>query len=216
MLADLLQLLWRRLVEPSWPSIHAVLQKDIEYRSRRLAQGGLARLFADLSPSARFHGSELRVRQRTTAVRQLGGRGLLLLPSAFIGPRVASLLEPPWPPSLIYPARGASRLLNSDTPLPSQRALARLIGPTRATILRTLIDPATTTTLAQLLHRSPGNIADHLSVLRQADLVTGSRNGRSVIYRLTPLGRTIIAQTERVEPIALTPHEEPGGPNPDQ
>jgi DNA-binding transcriptional ArsR family regulator len=196
LLADLLQLVWRRLVEPSWPSIHAVLRKDIEHRSRRLTEGGLARLFADFSPATQFRGSELRIRQRTNAVRRLGGRGLLLVPSAFIGPRVASMFEQPWPPSLIYPARGASRLLSSEKP-PSQHALARLLGPTRATILELLVDPTSTTAIAQLLGRSPGNIADHLSVLHDANLVTNNRNGRYVIYSLTDLGRTIIRPADR-------------------
>jgi len=189
-LAELLDLVWQCLVEPSWPAISDLLRKDIAYRSRRLADGGLARLFADFSPLVRFHGARLKVSQRTNAVRELGGQGILLMPSVFIGPRIGSMIDPPWPSSLIYPARGAGRL-GSERQYPPEPAVARLIGPTRAEILEALVEPTTTSALAQSLRRSPGNIADHLAVLRDADLVTATRNGRHVIYGLTALGEAL-------------------------
>jgi DNA-binding transcriptional ArsR family regulator len=194
-LAELLELVWQRLIEPSWPVIDDLLRRDIAYRSRRLADGGLARLFSDLSPFARFQGSRLKVRQRTTAVRELGGHGILLMPSVFIGPRIASMIDPPWPSSLIYPARGAGRL-GVSTQHRREPAVARLIGLTRATILQELVEPTTTSALARKLRKSPGNVADHLAVLRNADLVTAARSGRYVIYSLTSLGEALISRRE--------------------
>ena len=49
LLADLLEVLWVELLEPDWPRMRELLERDIAYRARRLAEGGLVRLFGDLS-----------------------------------------------------------------------------------------------------------------------------------------------------------------------
>jgi DNA-binding transcriptional ArsR family regulator len=189
-LADLLALVWRELMEPEWPALRELLERDVSYRGRRLAEGGLARLFDDLSPSVVLRGRRLRVQQRSTATTELGPAGLLLNPSAFISPRVATMQDPPL---LIYPARGTAALLGQARD-PLGPALGRLIGSTRADILATLAEPASTTSLAHHLRRTPGNIADHLSVLHNAGLVSRQRVGRSVLYSRTPLGQAIVDQ----------------------
>jgi DNA-binding transcriptional ArsR family regulator len=187
-LADALAAVWRMLLEPAWPTVRELLERDVAYRARRLAEGGLARLFEDLAPVVSLRGHELRVRQRTNAKIELGENGLLLSPSAFIAPRVATMLEPP---ILIYPARGTAALLGRER-ADIGPALSRLIGPTRTEILGLLDEPATTTTLAHRLRRSPGNVADHLAVLRTAGLVTRRRAGRQVLYWRTPLGQATL------------------------
>jgi DNA-binding transcriptional ArsR family regulator len=189
-LADLLALLWHELVEPSWPELREVLERDVAYRARRLAEGGLVRLFADLAPAVSLRGRRLRVQQRSTATVELGATGLLLCPSAFISPRVATMAEPPL---LIYPARGTTALLGRKPPEQGP-ALSRLIGSTRAEILASLAEPSTTTSLAHALRRSPGNVADHLAVLLEAGLVTRRRAGRTVLYSRTPLGQAILGR----------------------
>ncbi len=187
-LAELLALLWGELVEPEWPTVRELLERDVTYRAQRLADGGLARLFEDLSSAVALSGRRLSVRQRSTATVELGPTGLLLSPSAFMAPRVATVLEPP---VLIYPARGTAALLGPE-PYEHTEALSRLLGTARADILATLAEPTTTTRLAHRLHRSPGNVADHLVVLRQAGLVSRRRAGRTVVYSLTPLGQAML------------------------
>ena len=188
-LADLLELLWQRILEPSWPSIRELLERDIAHRTRRLGEGGLARLFDDLSPLVSLHGRRLRVHQRSEAVVELGPTGLLLTPSAFIAPRIGSM---PRPPMLLYPARGTAALLDGAQEDGRRPELARLIGPTRAEILLSLGDPTSTTSLSRRLRRSPGNVADHLSVLHQAGLVSRRRAGRSVLYTRTALAQAML------------------------
>jgi DNA-binding transcriptional ArsR family regulator len=189
-LADALAAVWTMLLEPSWPEVRDLLDRDVAYRARRLAEGGLVRLFEDLAPVVWLCGHELRVRHRTTATTELGANGLLLTPSAFIAPRVATMLEPP---VLIYPARGMAALLGRS-PAETGPALSRLMGATRAEILGLLDEPSTTTTIAHRLHRSPGNVADHLAVLRMAGLVARRRAGRRVLYRRTPLGQATVGR----------------------
>jgi DNA-binding transcriptional ArsR family regulator len=192
MLADQLEILWRSLLEPSWPSIRELLERDIAHRARALVDGGLARGLDDLSPSVSFRRRRLYVRQQTAAVRHLNGSGLLLEPSAFIGPRPATMLDEPWPAALIYPARGAGNLGLERGPERSSAELAALIGGTRASILASLREPTSTTALARALNRSAGNIADHLAVLLSNGLVTRERDRRQVLYARTQLGQTLL------------------------
>jgi DNA-binding transcriptional ArsR family regulator len=187
-LAHLLEAVWRELLEPSWPALRELLERDVSYRSRRLAEGGLARLFEDLSPRVSLHGRRLRVQQRTQATVELGPVGLLLSPSAFITPQVATMSDPP---VLVYPARGTAALLGYEGAR-QDRAISRLLGATRAEILATLAEPASTTGLAHRLRRSPGNVSDHLAVLHDAGLVSRRRSGRSVLYARTELGEAIV------------------------
>lgn len=135
------------------------------------------------------------MRQRTDAEVRLEGQGLLLIPSAFIWPQVATMIDPPWPPALIYPARGVGALWTEPT-TGGETSLADLIGGTRATIVAALGEPASTTALARRLGRSPGNVADHLRVLRANGLVTRTRVGRQVLYSRTPLANALMVGNE--------------------
>jgi hypothetical protein len=117
---------------------------------------------------------------------RLGGKGLLLMPTVF--GTLISYVEPPWPYALVYPARGVANLLGPPPPQGGAAALARLVGPYRAQVLRALAVPATTTQLVHQLGLSLGAVGGHLAVLRESGLVTRTRTGRSVRYERTPLG----------------------------
>lgn len=122
----------------------------------------------------------------------LGGRGLLLVPSAFASDVPVTITEPPWQPTLIYPARGVATLWESGgerTP----KALAAVIGQTRAALLAELDAPRSTTDVARLLGITPGGASQHVGALRAAGLVAGRREGRSVLYVRTPLADALVA-----------------------
>jgi DNA-binding transcriptional ArsR family regulator len=190
-IAELLEAIWTGLVMPSWPQIQAVLERDILYQSRALARHGLAAVLDDVAPSLAQEGGPLLARDDGNERRTLDDAGILLVPSAFIWPRTATVHSPPSAPLTIrYPARGAEALWSP--PSQRDRRLQRLIGGTRAQILEALDEPMHTTALALHLRRSPGNIADHLSVLRNSGLVDKVRLGPHVIYSRTSLGEAIL------------------------
>jgi DNA-binding transcriptional ArsR family regulator len=194
-LADLLGAVWEGLVAPSWQLIRNVLERDILYRSRSLARGGLAGLLGDLEPLVTLVEPEIRIRTSVAATRALDGRGLLLRPSAYIWPYAAVSLDEQRPAELVFPARGVAALLMSE-PQRLDGALAALIGSTRAQVLSRLDEPMHTSGLARLFGRSPGNIADHLKALRDSGLIDRVRVGRQVVYSRTRLGDALLFGVE--------------------
>lgn len=192
LLTDLLDCCWAVLLAPRWPRLRDLLDADIAYHARRLADGGLERLFTDLHPQVRWRDGTLRVAIRAAARRDLAGEGLVLLPSAFNWPAVTVMLDPPWQPTLIYPARGVAALWQPAATTPPA-ALGRLLGRTRAELLLALAEPASTSALARRLGRSPATVSEHLAILRDTDLVTATRARHQVLYERTPLGIALTA-----------------------
>ncbi|HEU4975778.1 MAG TPA: DUF5937 family protein [Baekduia sp.] len=186
-LATVLEDYWSRAVEPVWPRVRSFLDADIAYRARRLASAGPAALFADLADDVTWRERELEVVvPRHEATIELGGRGLVLMPTAFSATRPSVIDRAPWQPTVVYPARGIATLWAEAAPAPD--GLARLLGATRAGILADLAAPRSTTELAQRLSLSPAGASHHLAVLRDAGLVTSRREGRAVLYVRSALG----------------------------
>lgn len=189
-LAELMARVWDTLLAPFWPRMRAVLEADVAFHSRRLADGGPERLFADLHPKVRWAAGTLTVDRRPEHVRTLDGAGLLLVPSVFVRPDVVSGFDPPWQPTLVYPARGTATLWSVPGPA-SAEPLIRLLGPNRAAILTHLDGPTTTSVLARRHELALSSVSAHLSVLRDAGLLTSYRAGHRVLYERTPLGLTL-------------------------
>ncbi|MFL6118729.1 DUF5937 family protein [Actinophytocola sp.] len=190
LLADTLDACWRRLVAPSWPRIRDVLEGDITHRTRRLADGGLAAVLGDLHPRIRWQHPTLVVDHPSTGYRDVEA-GLVLMPSAFEWPNVGVILDKPWLPTIDYPARGIAALWE-PSPDPSA-ALARLLGGTRAALLAALTEPTSTTGLARRCALPNSTVSEHLTVLREAGLITTHRVGRYLHHTRTPLGTQLAA-----------------------
>ncbi|MEU2229452.1 DUF5937 family protein [Streptomyces vietnamensis] len=188
-LADLLRAAYEALIAPEWPRLRALLEADVAYHSRRLAEGGLERLLGELHPAFDWAAetATLRVDYPGEHDRPLDGQGLVLMPSVFTWPDVVSGFDPPWQPTVVYPARGIGGLWSEPRDR-TPEALARLLGPVRADVLCALAEPMGTTALAHLLGRAPSSVSAHLAVLRDAGLLTSRRYGHQVLYERTPLG----------------------------
>ncbi|MFK0258948.1 DUF5937 family protein [Streptomyces sp. NPDC090445] len=186
-LSDLLEQAWTALIAPHWPRLRALLEADILFHSRRLAAGGLEALFDGLHPDLAWSGNTLTIRKPGHHDRSLDGQGLLLMPSAFVWPEVVGGYDPPWQPTLVYPARGIGALWTAPAG-PAPQSLARLLGRGRADVLCALAEPASTTALARHLGLAPATVSAHLKALRGAGLLLSSRHGHHILYERTPLG----------------------------
>ncbi len=192
-LATTLETAWHELLAPDWPQLRAICERDVVHRAGLLSRSGWGAAIDDLHRGVRWRGGglEIALDQHPNQVIDVGGAGLLLVPSALIWPRVAAHTDAPWPRTLIYPARGIAVLWSAPTAA-SPAALAALIGRSRATLLVALAEPASTTQLARGLGLAPGAVGDHLTVLRNAGMVHRARSGRSVLYQRTPLGDALV------------------------
>jgi DNA-binding transcriptional ArsR family regulator len=191
-LADLVDALarWHALaIAPHWERLRTVLTAEVARQSRRLADGGPELALRNLHPSIRWQPGYLTVEMRWAARFRLGGKGLLLVPSAFwqgVGPIVLGS----WQPTLLYPASGVELMWLTERIAPN--ALAAVLGATRARLLTELEQPATTSQLARRLGLAAPGVSQHLKRLRNAGLVTADRDGREVRYRRTPLATELI------------------------
>lgn len=184
---------WQLALAPYWARIRAILDADILYRSRRVAEYGAGRLFNDLHPSVSWDDHALRLARRPRPLpRETAGPGLLLIPSAFTGPSPFTRVAPPEPPQLAYPARGTGTLWE-PRPVTGAGALSAVLGRSRTLLLTELETPASTTELARRTGLSPAAVSQHLTALRNAGLVTAHRAGRSVLYARTSTAEGLLA-----------------------
>jgi DNA-binding transcriptional ArsR family regulator len=190
LLADRIHEAWRRLVAPFWPRIAALVDADVAYRSHLLAGRGLGPVLDDLHPRIRWREGTVTVDDPSERTVNLDGRGLVLMPSAYVWPAVVVMVDEPWQPTIIYPARGIAELWQSPSTPPA--ALGRLLGRTRALLLTGLDAPASTTSLAGRLGLSPSGVSRHLIALRDAGLVQSTRHGHEVRYARTRLGSDVL------------------------
>ncbi len=98
---------WDTCFAPHWLRMRTILEADIVYRGRQIAQGGLFTMLNDLSGAVEFDGRVISVRLKNPASRteKTDGLGLTLVPTMFT--RSLCSREPRDPPLLMYPVRGA-------------------------------------------------------------------------------------------------------------
>lgn len=186
------RLAWEALVAPLWDRMRGMLDADITTRARQLADGGLEQLFAHLHQRARWQNDRLHLTGLGPGSIDLRGRGLVLVPTVFGWPNLGiGPTGDTWEtsPALTYPMLGSGRLWEPVTQPP---AITRLLGAGRAAVLAKALFPSTTTSLAQRLDLAPATVSQHLTVLRDAGLVTAERRGREVLYRQTPLAAALL------------------------
>ncbi|MGW6495288.1 ArsR/SmtB family transcription factor [Nonomuraea angiospora] len=172
-------------VEPLWPQIQAEAAADRVLRSETLLRGGVDALLATLHPDCRWQPPTLHIPIAGDYDLSLCGRGLLMIPSYF-APRPMVLYRPHAATVLVYP------IFTTDRSTDQADVLGPLLGRTRAAVLATLRDPATTTSVAERVGISLGSASQHTTVLRNAGLISTTRTGGAVLHTLTPLGQALL------------------------
>jgi DNA-binding transcriptional ArsR family regulator len=86
----------------------------------------------------------------------------------------------------------AYRLWSPSHPRSTSKALAALLGSTRAVALEALGQGCTTTELARRLDISAATASHHATILRDAGLISTRRHGNGVLHTVTPLGSALL------------------------
>ena len=190
--ADLLEWVWTHTLRSDWMQRRRLFEADIVSRTQRLSAGGWAAAVTGMRHDMRWLGDgRLRINALDYPPRVINDAELMFIPST--KPPAFATWAKPHRYAIIYPCTGAL----ADTPAPPRtRALARLIGPARATVLDQLTEPRSTSQLVALTGYSLGSVGDHLKVLLDAELVQRRRSGRSVLYYRTPLGDGLASPTD--------------------
>jgi DNA-binding transcriptional ArsR family regulator len=200
-LADGVALLYRTVIAPGWSAAEAMVESDRAVRARALRDGGVHGLLASLAPYARWEPPTLSVLYPQRRELPLCGRGLRLVPSRFCCRTPIALADPTLPQVLVYPVGGAAPAGHGHGGHGHgghghgghrARALATLLGRTRARVLLALASSATTGELAVRLAVSAATASGHVSALREAGLVMSHRRGGSVVHTLAPLGTALL------------------------
>jgi DNA-binding transcriptional ArsR family regulator len=183
---------WELALAPYWAKIRVVLDADVFYRARQVAERGAGHLFNDLHSTVSWDDNTLRMVRRCCSLsRAATGPGLLLVPSVF-AVQVLTWSPGPHSPQLAYPARGTGTLWE-HRPVARGTAIAAVIGRSRTLLLTELETPASTTDLAQRTGISAAGVSQHLTALRDAGMVSAHRAGHSVLYARTAVAESLLA-----------------------
>jgi DNA-binding transcriptional ArsR family regulator len=193
-LLDELRGYWLAALAPHWTRLRTVLEGDVLHQSRRFAAEGSAGVLRGLHSSVEWCGEKLTLPLSCCGTSgSLAGRGLLLVPSAFVGPTSTMMVNRPSEVvQLCYPSRGVG-LLWEQGPAQVPEAVAAVLGRSRALLLAELAAPASTTELSHRTGMSAGGVSQHLTALRAAGIVASQRMGRSVLYQRTHLADSLLA-----------------------
>ncbi|SEM08009.1 ArsR/SmtB family transcription factor [Streptacidiphilus jiangxiensis] len=191
-LAQGLRALFDATVGEDWAAMRAALRRHVAGLRQRADLLGLGPAAGSLHGGVRWLGPERALQVRVAGLAassrvELGGRGLVLMPSLFGLDQTLPVLDPTRQPTLSYPMRPAPAVLREGD------GLAGLIGAGRARALRAIGSGCTTGELATRLGVSAPTASQHTAALRNADLIVSVREGQRVRHLLTDLGDALLS-----------------------
>ncbi|HZB33038.1 MAG TPA: helix-turn-helix domain-containing protein [Streptosporangiaceae bacterium] len=200
-----------RAVAPYWSAIRRRTEADRAIRTRTLRTAGVEGLLDGFRPAMRWSPPVLEIPgYPLDRDLYLEERGLLLVPSHFCWGHPVSFADAELPPTLLYPlgrdpgwmhpvpSEPGHLPLGLPVPnlpppdLPAADPLARLLGSTRAAVLRAASAIANTRELARHTGITPAAASQHTAVLREAGLITSRRHANSVFHQPTQLGAALL------------------------
>ncbi|MEQ4721555.1 helix-turn-helix domain-containing protein [Nonomuraea sp. B19D2] len=189
---------------PYWSVICRRAEADHARRTQTLRAAGTGGLLDSFRPAMRWRPPVLEIPGYPVEKDlHLQGRGLLLIPSHFCWKRPVSFADGDLPPTLLYPlSRDPHWMCFQEPDVHSNDPLARLLGRTRAAVLRAVSSVPNTSELARRTGITPAAASQHTCVLREAGLITSHRHANSVFHQPTELGAALLnpAQTRGVGP----------------
>lgn len=202
---------YQTAVEPHWRQIQAYLEAEREACGRIMLSGGVEQLLNSLNSQVKWDGDTLEIRRRQPGqTLTLGGKGLTIVPSLFLGNGPTIVHDPNAPhrrPILLYPATvdvtSSASLWREEGP--NGNALGPLLGRTRAAALEALTECRNTSQLGQRLGISSAAASQHTAVLREAGLITSRRSLNTVLHTVTPLGSAMLKGGYSPEPQVSRP-----------
>lgn len=192
-LCDTMWRYWSAALEPSWPQIKVVLEREVNVTGRELVTKGLATVLRNLPTQISVSGDTLRYPspQQEQAEIALDSRVLALVPMV-CGPRgLLTSEDQPDAVVIAYAARGVSAAWRRAG-AGQEAALGSLVGATRARLLQALSEPTTTSALAGHLGITAATTSHHLRTLSEQGLVERERIGAAVYYALSPKGHGLV------------------------
>jgi DNA-binding transcriptional ArsR family regulator len=179
------------VAEPRWRAAGPQLDREIRRIGTAAVRGGMTALLNSLHPRISYHDG-------TFAFTCCRGQGIMLIT---VGPRRLALvpmiagrdalmlsLDQPDVCYIGYPV-GPPGPNSQATP---DSALATILGPVRAAILRALRRPLTVSELAAAVHCAPTTATYHLHQLAAAGLITREKCGPSVHASRTTRGNELL------------------------
>jgi DNA-binding transcriptional ArsR family regulator len=183
---------WQSCFQPYWGRMRTILEADIVFRGRQIAQNGLAAMLNNLGDSMSYADGVLSIDVMSPGDRTLptAGLGITLVPTMFTR-RGSSPVEDDEPPMVMYPARGQGAMWEAQ-PTGDADAVTNVLGRVRAALLTALAEPASSTELGLRFGVSTSAVNQHLRALRAVGLVTSTRYGHSVLYLRSELGDRLL------------------------
>lgn len=188
----------RTKIAPQMPTIATTIDRDVKLHSDTVTTGGFETLAATLHPALKWLSPVLHVDMgHIDRDLHLRGRGIRLVPSFFCWRHPIMPADSSLPPVLVYPVHHHPAWSEqTEQCADPERALADLLGRTRAAVLQTISAGACSTSeLAARAGISIASASEHARILHRTGLVTTRRAGNAVRHTISPIGTHILTGT---------------------
>lgn len=187
---------WAATMAPYWRGFKTVLDADVTYRAHQLAALGPAATLREVSDRLVVDNGDIVLHGAGSyTTRWDRGSAVTLLPTLVkwnhnIPNREHADLV------VSYRARGRGRL--NERPTDAVPGLVGILGRTRAQLLLSLDEPASSTAVSLFMGVTVSAANQHLRALAAGGLLHTSRFGRYVLYARSPVAEDLIEACARV------------------
>ncbi|HWM06726.1 MAG TPA: helix-turn-helix domain-containing protein [Actinophytocola sp.] len=188
---------WAAAIADGWTRLRSVMEADLAERAATMATRGVGAMFDSLHRDIGWSAGTLTVASAWREEFSLTGVEVVCAPAVLAWPTLSVQLCDQRDAVLGYPAAGIGARGRGS----GDRSVDKLLGPSRAALLRDLDVPRSTAALAKRQHLAPATVSYHLKVLHRAGLVRSSRDGQYVLYHRTEAGGALAPTTESYHPL---------------